>query len=199
MGQTCRVCQSDRTREIDELLVSGTPTRNIAKLFRIGASSVYRHKMTCLPKSLVKAAEARTVGDANTVVTQVQALLTRAWKLCDIAEHAKDYKGAISGVRAVQSILELLAKLSGELQTNPTVTTNVVVALMGLNDDEVKEKLDAAGHQGWYRCNPSTPARNDEEIFSLGVRLLRNLSDDEFQRALIASGKGEAFLPSKPN
>lgn len=103
MSHVCSVCQSARTREIDELLVNGTPTRNIAKLFRIGASSVYRHKMTCLPKSMIRAKEAEKVGDADSVVTQVQTLLTRAWKLCDQTERTKDYKAAISGVRAASS------------------------------------------------------------------------------------------------
>jgi hypothetical protein len=59
--------------------------------------------------------------------------------------------------------------------------------------------FDDAADAGWIRVNPNSPARNEQQIFELLARGVSGLDDDEIRQVLLASGKGAAFLTSKPN
>jgi hypothetical protein len=195
MAQACSICVHPQRAEIDKLLVdNASSNRVIARQFRVGHDAVQRHRQNHLPVSLTKAKAVEQVADATTLLSQVTELLQQAKRLTDAAEHAKDLRTALNGCRAVATTLGLLGQVSGELKSSMSVTTNVVVALMGLNDSQVKEKLEAAGHHGWLRVNPSTPARNELEIFALLAKGLRGSTQDEIRRILIDAGNCEAFL-----
>ena len=49
-----------------------------------------------------------------------------AWSIKNKAEQAADYKTALMGIRELTRIIELLAKLQGELQEGQTI--NVLIA-----------------------------------------------------------------------
>jgi hypothetical protein len=117
MPPVCRVCIHPEHTEIDQQLVSGTSLRNIAKQFGTSATGLHRHRKH-LPSRLVKAERAAQVADAGTLLDQVKNLLGNAQRLTEQAEQAQQLDVALRGIREVRGILELLGKLSGELQQN---------------------------------------------------------------------------------
>jgi hypothetical protein len=75
---------------------------------------------------MAKAEEALEITRADTLLDQVRDLVTKACGLTDRAEHAGDLRTALSGVREVRGCLELLARVTGELQNNTTVNVAII-------------------------------------------------------------------------
>ncbi len=126
MPRTCTICAHEDRAEINEALLAGEPYRSIAKRYEASESAVYRHKLEHLPVTLTKAQDAAEVAQADDLLEQVRSLQARALTILGKAEQAGDLRTALTGVREARACLELLAKLSGELQQEGTV--NVLVA-----------------------------------------------------------------------
>jgi hypothetical protein len=167
MPRLCLVCAHPKRFEIDQLLAGTALNRVVARQYALGHDAVRRHRLNHLPASLVKAEAAQEIADANTVLGKVQELLTRAWRLADTAEHANDLRSAIQSVRAITPILELLAKLSGELKTAVNITNNIAIAIKGLDEAQIKSVLLAAGHGSWMPFELLSPEENEKRIAEL--------------------------------
>ncbi len=126
MPRTCSVCTHPRREEVDAELVSGTPLRNIAEQFRLKTTSLHRHKNSHLPADLAKAQEAEVVAAADSLLSRLEHLTEEAHRLKGKAEKGGDLRTALSAVRELVRMVELLAKLRGELDESPKVA---VVAL----------------------------------------------------------------------
>jgi len=121
MPQPCSICVHPHREEIDRDIVSGAPNRRIATQYGLSESAVRRHKAGHLPPTIAKAGEAIEVAHADTLLDQVHTLLDKARSLTDQAEEAGDLRIALQGIREVRGVLELLAKVTGELQAGPVV------------------------------------------------------------------------------
>ncbi len=125
MARKCSVCLHGSRDAIDMALVRGESFTAIAALYRVSEDSVCRHKANHLPKALVKATAAEEIGYADELLAQVQDLHGRALAILSRAEAEKQDKVALQAIKETRGILELLAKLMGELQTQPTFNITV--------------------------------------------------------------------------
>jgi hypothetical protein len=75
---------------------------------------------------MTKAHDAETVASADGLVGDIQGLREKAQRICAKAERDGDGRLALQGVRELTRIVELLARMQGELHTGSTV--NFVVA-----------------------------------------------------------------------
>lgn len=114
--KTCSICAHPQHTQIDKALVSGHPLRDVAGQFNVSRSALSRHSCH-LPRLLAAAQEAEQVAAAGTVLEQIQALHQRAAGILDSAERAGKLAVALSAIRECRATLELLGRLSGELQT----------------------------------------------------------------------------------
>jgi hypothetical protein len=127
MPRTCTICTDVRITEVDELLVSGTPLRNIAEQFRLAATSLHRHRHAHLPATLTDARRAQEVVHADGLLDRLEGLNAEAHRLMDKAEREGDLRTSLAAVRELVRIVELMAKVTGELAP---VTQTVNVALI---------------------------------------------------------------------
>jgi hypothetical protein len=87
---------------------------------------LFRHKAH-LSETLMKSCEAGEVLRADSLVDQLKRLTDDARRIQKKAEAAMDYRGALAGVRELTRLVELAARLSGELAgQHVNVQTNVV-------------------------------------------------------------------------
>ena len=126
MARRCTVCDHPDVNEVNTAILEGIPNRTIAAQFGLKTSSVFRHKCKHLPKALVQAKKAREAAAADSLLTSVYNLQTRAERILIKAEKGGDHRIALSAIRELRSTVELLAKLAGELQDGTTV--NVLVS-----------------------------------------------------------------------
>jgi hypothetical protein len=127
MPRNCTVCTHPDKAEIDEALVAGVSSADIAGRYRtIGERALRRHKANHLPAKLVMAHAAEEVAQADTLLDQVRDLQSRTLAILEAAEETKQHRTALGAIREARSNLELLAKLLGKLDERPQV--NVLVS-----------------------------------------------------------------------
>lgn len=133
MGRSCSVCDSPQLAKINAALLLGTPYRKIAKQFHttIGTLSRHRHHMV-VTETAIKAADrlkAEEIAVATTgstdVLGQVRDLGTRASRLLNECETEKDRKHEIATMREARGLLELQARLMGQIGPSTAVQVNV--------------------------------------------------------------------------
>jgi len=126
MPRTCTICAHPDHEAIDAALVAGESFRNVAERFGTSAAGAFRHKGDHLPAALVRAADAAEVARADSLLDQLAELRADARRIGGKAEALGELKTALAGVRELVRIVELTAKLVGELDERPVV--NVLVA-----------------------------------------------------------------------
>ena len=126
MARNCSICSHPKHEVINQSLVAGATLRSIAGQQNVSKTSLSRHQRDHLPTALTMAKDAAEVAQADTLLEQVQSLQTKALHILQTAEEAGQLRAALAAIREARGCLELLAKLSGELDTQPQV--NVLLA-----------------------------------------------------------------------
>jgi hypothetical protein len=116
MPRVCTVCHHLRRKEVDRDLLAGMPLRTIADHWSVSKTALIRHKTDHLASALVKAKDAEEVAHADGLPGQLKQLTADARRIQEKAERAKDYRVASAGVRKLVRIVDLVARLTGELQ-----------------------------------------------------------------------------------
>jgi translation initiation factor IF-2 len=124
--RSCTVCSHPEREAIDRALVGDASNRSVASLYDVSEAAVRRHKAKHLPTKLAKAHEAEEVARADELLRQVRSLQSKTLNILLQAESAGDLRTALSAVREARGNVELLAKLSGELDESPVV--NVLIS-----------------------------------------------------------------------
>jgi len=123
--RSCTLCEHPKREEIDRALVGETSNLSVSSVFGVSESAVRRHKANHLPAKLAKAHEAKEVSRADDLLRQVRILQSKTLSILLRAEGAGDLRTALSAVREARGNVELLAKLSGELDERPVVNLNI--------------------------------------------------------------------------
>lgn len=128
MPRVCTICGHKKRAEIDEAIVQGEAIRRIAAQYRLSPSALQRHKDGHIPPVLAKAHEAAEVARADGLLGMLQDLETDARRIGEKAEKKKDLRTALAAIRELVRIVELTAKLRGELAQEGQTTINMLVA-----------------------------------------------------------------------
>lgn len=121
--RTCTVCTHTEREAIDRALVAGEAVRVVASRYvPLSKTAVQRHKDEHLPKAMVQAQEAQEVAHADSLLDQVQSIQGRTLAILTAAETSKDGRLALGAIREARSNLELLAKLTGDLNDRPQIS-----------------------------------------------------------------------------
>jgi len=126
MPRTCTVCHHSQREAIDQALIAGGSYRSIAQQFAASPDAVYRHQQTHLPPHLCQARAVQDVTQADALMAKVQTLEADAKRIQAAAEATGDFRTALQGIRELVRIIELQAKLLGELQEGQTVNLLVL-------------------------------------------------------------------------
>ena len=124
MSRKCIVCESSDRDKIEKMMVSGQSFRDIERQFRIDKSSLHRHKKNHLPSALIKAKKGKEIVKATNLVEEISRLKRKAENIAKKAEERGDYRTALAGIRELTRIVELLAKMQGEMKDQ---TVNIVL------------------------------------------------------------------------
>jgi hypothetical protein len=107
-------------------LIAGEPYRSVANRYEsLSQASVQRHSDNHLPATLAQAKEAEMVAHADDLLEQVRDLQVRTFAILEAAEASEQHRTALAAIKEARSNLELLAKLSGELQQEGTVNLHL--------------------------------------------------------------------------
>lgn len=167
MPRKCLVCESQHLKAIDKALVDNESHRNIAKRFDLNAAAVYRHKTNHLPKLMIKAKDAETVVHASSLMNRVEKIMARCELIAETSTKAGDWTPAIAASRELRGCLELLGKLSGEIQTGTKVGilnvagASAVPNFRAMSDSELRQFLETKGHPLTLEAQNTTGDNNE--------------------------------------
>lgn len=116
MPRTCTICGHKKLTEINAALIGLDPLRNIATRFSTTTGSLLRHRKAHLPVSIEKAREARGLEVGEDLISRANAMLGEALEILATAKGAGQLETALKAIHQVRGMLELLGKLSGEIE-----------------------------------------------------------------------------------
>jgi len=116
MGIKCTVCQHPDVDSINLALVSGQSNRSLAAQYNLAITSIRRHKANHIPEHMSKAKEIEVIASATTLVDQTRGLLKLAQEITDESRSEGDHRTALMGIARIKDIIELLMKVTGELE-----------------------------------------------------------------------------------
>jgi hypothetical protein len=141
--------------------------RDIAKQFGINGSSVHRHKKH-IPKALTTARQAETVAESTSLLSRVERLMLKCEVLCDSATAARNWSGAAAAAREIRGCLELLGKISGELQSNGARVAINIASFANLDIGSLTEQQMNALHD--RLMSTMTDEQLDADLAGIALR-----------------------------
>lgn len=125
MGNTCSICRRGDVAAIDEVIVGGQSLRNIAQQFGLpDHTALYRHREAGhIPSALVALQQAETSERALSLLENVQQLQREAMAILESAKQAGKLTTALAAIGQASKQLELIGKLTGELDERPQQQT----------------------------------------------------------------------------
>ena len=125
MPGSSTVASHPRIDEVNAMLVDGATHRAVADRFGLSKSAVTRHAKNGLPKSMVRAREAREVASADALVAELKELKDSAVAVLDKAREAGDGREMLAAIKVARGVVETVAKLIGALQQEGAVSVDV--------------------------------------------------------------------------
>jgi len=126
MVKKCSVCIHPDRAKIDKMLIDNGTVRDLSRLFKVSKSALDRHKRDHLPEKLVKAAGAREMAEADSLMDQLKEINIETKTILKEVRKgdSKDNRVALFAIRRLERQLELLAQLMGAIQSG-NVQVNV--------------------------------------------------------------------------
>lgn len=115
MAQICTICSHKEKENINSAILKKQSNRNIATQYSMSPAAVQRHKKKHLAATMTKAQVAEEVTQADNLLDQVKDLEGRALSILGRAEQEGDLRTACTAIREVRGIIELLMKVTGQL------------------------------------------------------------------------------------
>jgi len=142
--RVCTVCVHPARGEIDRALISQSSYRSVAKRFGVSQPATFRHRQH-MPATLVRAHEVQEIAQADSLVDELRGLATKARTLTAQAEESGDIRTALMGLREIARILELRARVAGEIagaQVSINIAAFPIDQLTDDQADELRRKLE---------------------------------------------------------
>ena len=125
MGRSCIVCSRSDRDDLERRLVAGEPVAAVARSVDIARSSLRRHAEAHLPAELAGLRDAGKRISTARATDRLEDLYARARAVLEHAEAEGRHPIALQAVRELRGFVELIAKLSGELDSKPDVVVNI--------------------------------------------------------------------------
>jgi transposase len=123
---SCTVCSHPQRPEIDQASLAGTSVRDLAKRFGRNKDTIAKHVAQHIPAAAQKAAaDNREVAAGDSILDEVERLKSEAKRLQAVAEERNDIRAALTAIDRLTRLVELQARLLGELRDREISITNV--------------------------------------------------------------------------
>ena len=117
MPKSCTICTSSQRRVIEKDMLAHS-LREVARRHKTSKDVVHRHR-THMQIETTAAAEACGAKHGEEVLAQLKELNEKARVLVTNAEAAGDARTELLGIRELKGLLELQARLTGQLELRP--------------------------------------------------------------------------------
>jgi hypothetical protein len=120
MSRKCSICNHNRRQEIEHALLRGDSHRVVAQQFTVSRGAVARH-LKHVSTALTQARKLKEIEDGKSISLQLRELNLQVEQLKARADRTGDYRAALAALREKTRLVELEARLTGELNEKPEV------------------------------------------------------------------------------
>ncbi len=120
MPRPCTVCVHPEHHAINVAVVQRDSYRTIADRYGLSQTALKRHGKEHLPELLSKAKEGVDVAEADDLLSRLEALQSRTLAVLKAVEGTENYSVALAAIREARSNLELIGRVTKELESAPT-------------------------------------------------------------------------------
>jgi hypothetical protein len=124
----CAACDHAEAAAINRALVTGTSLSKVSKQYGITGPALSAHRRNHLSPALAVVRTERLAKGATTVMEEVTALVAHMKTILAQAVKAKNAGQAMAANRELRGDLELLARITGELDTRTQVVLNIATS-----------------------------------------------------------------------
>jgi hypothetical protein len=125
MARGCAVCLHPQLEKINQALVARQSHASLAKAFHVSDDSVDRH--VSRGHLVIAAPPLPKLNEDLDIVGQLRELIGLARRIMQRAEETDQLAAATNGVKALVQIFELMARLTGQLDSGGGTQVNVLI------------------------------------------------------------------------
>lgn len=125
--RTCSICGHRRLAQIDQALLKGQAQAVVARRFAVSPDAINRHAKHI--QSALMRAQAKQDGDelryGDKLLREIDRIRQDAERLQEDSEQRRDLRAALRAIHERLAVVELEAKLSGQIKPAQSLTINV--------------------------------------------------------------------------
>jgi hypothetical protein len=173
LARNCSICTHHRRDSLDKLLLRGEQLKAVARRYSVSEDALGRHKrhMQLVIAKAAALVDQKDLAYGSALMAEIGRIRADAERLQLESERRSDVRGALRAIHERLAIVELEAKLSGQIDTSQkNVTINVqtispeeaveyardILALFGNNDmpqrklpmPQIEAESDASDKEG---------------------------------------------------
>lgn len=147
MANKCTVCAHPKTRDIEKLIVQGSPNTQIAEKYGLDHQSVRYHRLNHLPAKLVQSVREKESKHTEDLWNTINELLEVARDILEQALEDDQKTTALQAVREARNTIELMARIASKRQelqqtqqekVDDKAEEHIQEGLKALSTDELK-------------------------------------------------------------
>src|SRR5439155_13785279 len=138
LARTCTICHHHRRDSVDKALLRGEQLKSVARRYGVSDDALGRHRKH-MQTVIVKAAalvEQKDLAYGSALLAEIARIRADAERLQVESERRRDVRSALRAIHERLAVVELEAKLSGQLET---AQKNVTINLQTLSPEEALE------------------------------------------------------------
>ena len=120
MSRRCAICSHPQRLEIEREIIRGATRASVSRKYGMSTTAVYRHETKHIPQLLVKARDVATIASADILIAELKGLKDTAEEIMVQCKEDKNYRASLYAIQQLKGLIELTAKLCGELKTTHT-------------------------------------------------------------------------------
>jgi hypothetical protein len=138
MARTCTICIHRNRDGMDKLLLRGEQIKCVARHYSVSEDALGRHKkhMQVVIAKAATAIEQKELAYGSALLAEIGRIRADAERLQMESERRQDIRGALRAIHERLAVVELEAKLSGQIETGQK---NVTINLQTVSPDEALE------------------------------------------------------------
>ena len=128
MARICTICHHHRRDSMDKALLRGEKLKSTASRYRVSEDALGRHKkhMQLVIAKAAGAVEQNSLAYGSALLVEIGRIRADAERLQGEAERRRDVRAALKAIHERLAIVELEAKLSGQIESGQkSITVNV--------------------------------------------------------------------------
>ncbi|MGE4048940.1 MAG: hypothetical protein AB7F35_29115 [Acetobacteraceae bacterium] len=126
VGRPCTVCSHAERAKVEEAILADEPLRAMARRFKLSTGALIRHRSTHMTNDMRLAAERledAAIYRGGTLLERMAYLNQEAQMALQAAKAARDTRLTLQAIGTASRLLELQAKLQGEIGEGGTTIT----------------------------------------------------------------------------